>query len=220
MTLLSFFAFSIFIIYPCMPPRLLPKEFGFTDTVFAEDAQSVWMSGKYVNKLAAMPSMHFGYSFAIGCVLIIESGFLSSLRRHVLLSLCRRIYAVLGNGTGFISDASFEIKVNTKVQIKIEGCGSVADGETSYCRPLWARAALFLLGVWYPLWILLCIIATGNHYLLDAVAAAGVVLLSYLCNRVLVVFLPVEDWLLWALRLEKPVPTTGWVKRDRGRSIH
>jgi len=60
-----------------MPPRLLPKEYGFIDTVRRDDAESVWMSGKFVNHLAAMPSMHFGYSFMIGVTLVYHSGVLS-----------------------------------------------------------------------------------------------------------------------------------------------
>lgn len=65
-TLCNFMAFAIFTAYPTMPPRLLPKEYGFIDTVRRDDAESVWMSGKFVNHLAAMPSMHFGYAFMIG----------------------------------------------------------------------------------------------------------------------------------------------------------
>lgn len=45
-----------------MPPRLLPKEYGFLDTVRHDNAQSIWMRGDVVNSLAAMPSMHFGES--------------------------------------------------------------------------------------------------------------------------------------------------------------
>ena len=55
MTLCNWLAFFIFAFYPCMPPRLLPEEFGFVDTVRRDNAQSVWMRGKYVNSLAAMP---------------------------------------------------------------------------------------------------------------------------------------------------------------------
>ncbi|KAH8846596.1 hypothetical protein MCOR31_007158 [Pyricularia oryzae] len=211
MTLLNLFAFLIFIMYPCMPPRLLPREYGFVDTVNAEDAESVWMSGKYVNKLAAMPSMHFGYAFCIGCVFVVESGVLSGLRR-------RTSRALFGYNDVETAKATAELGGGTYGGDN-EGCGTMADAEKSYRRPACARMFFFILGVWYPSWILLCIMATANHYLLDAIAAAGVVLMAYLCNRVLFVFLPLEDWLLWALRLEKPVPTTGWVKRDRGRTI-
>lgn len=43
-----------------MPPRLLPKEYGFLDTVRHDNAESIFMRGDVVNSLAAMPSMHFG----------------------------------------------------------------------------------------------------------------------------------------------------------------
>lgn len=55
MTLTNFMAFTTFIMYPTMPPRLLPKEYGFLDTVHNEDAESLFQSGKHVNSLAAMP---------------------------------------------------------------------------------------------------------------------------------------------------------------------
>ena len=57
-----------------MPPRLLPPEYGFLDTVHHDKATSIWMSGKFVNSLAAMPSMHFGYAFIIGCTFIHHAG--------------------------------------------------------------------------------------------------------------------------------------------------
>lgn len=79
MTLCNWLAFFIFALFPCMPPRLLPKEYGFIDTVRRGDAESVWMSGKFVNHLAAMPSMHFGYAFMIGATLVYHSGVLGCI---------------------------------------------------------------------------------------------------------------------------------------------
>jgi PAP2 superfamily len=161
-TLTNFLAFSIFIAFPCMPPRLLPPEYGFLDSVRHDDAQSVWMSGKYVNALAAMPSMHFGYSFCIGCTLIYHSGVLRrSLHKN-------------------------EVKKST----------------------FW-KVFFFLLGTFYPTAILITIIATANHYWLDAMVATGCACIAYLCNRIFLIFLPLEDLLLWALRVEKPTPSTG-----------
>lgn len=162
MTLTNFFAFTTFIFYPCMPPRLLPKEYGFLDTVRHDDAQSVWQSGKYVNSLAAMPSMHFGYAFCIGCTVVYHSG------------VFRR---------------------------KLE------KGEAPKSIP-W-KLFYICLGVAYPLLILTTIVATANHYFLDAVMATLFVLLAFACNKVFYVFIPLEDWLLWALRVDKPVPSTG-----------
>lgn len=186
MSLLNLFAFFTFTVYPCMPPRLLPQEYGFVDTVNAEDAASVFMSGSYVNKLAAMPSMHFGYAFCIGCVFIYESGFM----RH----WCR-----LTNRKLMLDDDASDIE--TPAYFK--------DEPTDSRRSPVARVLFLVAGVFYPTFILLCIVATANHYVLDAVAAALVVLLSYTCNKVLLNFLVLEDWLLWAWRLEKPASTTG-----------
>lgn len=39
MTLTNFMAFVTFIFFPLMPPRFLPKEYGFLDTVHMEDAE-------------------------------------------------------------------------------------------------------------------------------------------------------------------------------------
>jgi len=124
MTLTNLLAFGIFILYPCMPPRLLPREYGFLDTVGHNNGESVWMSGKYVNSLAAMPSMHFGYSFCIGCTMIYHSGIFRK---------------VLEKG---------EERKSKAWQLFYVG-----------------------LGVWYPCWILVTIVATANHYYLDACVA-------------------------------------------------
>jgi hypothetical protein len=162
MTLTNFIAFIIFIFYPCMPPRLLPQEYGFLDSVRHDDAQSVWMKGKYANSLAAVPSMHFGYALCIGCTLMYHSGI---------------------------------------------GRRTLERGEARKTRPLALAYALFAFA--YPCWILITIVATANHYYLDACIAFFVVIIAFVCNKAFLVFLPLEDWLFWALRLDKPVPTTG-----------
>lgn len=153
-TLCNLAAFSVFMAYPCMPPRLLPAEYGFVDTVRRDSAESVWMSGRFVNHLAAMPSMHFGYAFMIGSTVVFHAV------RHCVMG-----------------------------------------------RP--ARVALAMLGVAYPTAVLTTIVATANHYWLDATAAACVAVFSLFCNRVFLVFMPLEDWLLFVLRVEKPRPNCG-----------
>lgn len=160
MTLGNFAAFVIFSFFPTMPPRLLPPEYGFHDTVRQDNAESVWVGGDFVNQLAAMPSLHFTYAFVIGCTVLYHSG------------VFRR--GARGEGKRLISQCFF-----------------------------------LLAGICYPLLVLTVIVATANHYWLDAVVAMGTVSLSLLCNRVWMILLPAEDVLCWALRLEKPVPTTG-----------
>lgn len=169
MTLTNFCAFITFVIYPCMPPRLLPSKYGFLDTVRHDDAQSVWMSGKYVNQLAAMPSMHFGYSFCIGMTMIYHSG------------LFRR---TLERG---------EVRKNA----------------------FW-KIFYLLVGLGYPTFILVTIVATANHYFMDAMVATSFVLLSFLCNKIFYVFIPLEDLLLYVIRADKPIPTTGDRFHERG----
>lgn len=162
MNLTNLMAFTTYIFYPCMPPRLLPKEYGFLDTVRHDDAQSVWMSGKYVNSLAAMPSMHFGYAFCIGCTLIYHS-------------------------------RAFRKKL-----------------EHNEVRKSWGWGISYVgLGLGYPMLILTTIIATANHYFLDAVVATVYVLVAFMGNKVFYIFVPLEDWLLWMIRAERPIPSTG-----------
>jgi len=162
MTLTNLFAFTIFTIFPTMPPRLLPKKYGFHDTVRHDNAESVWQGGKYANQLAAMPSLHFGYAFCIGCTFLYHSGVFQrqSQRKDVTKSKFWKSLYVFG-------------------------------------------------GIAYPSLVLTVIIATANHYWLDAVAAVFVVLTAFVCNRFFLALLPLEDLLLWVLRLEKPLPTTG-----------
>jgi len=68
-------------------------------------------------------------------------------------------------------------------------------------------------GILYPLLVLSIIVATANHYYMDAVVATFSVALSFLLNRVWYVLLPAEALLLRVLRLRKPIPTTAQSKK-------
>lgn len=89
-------------------------------------------------------------------------------------------------------------------------------------RLLWTNFLLIAMGFLYPALVLSVIVATANHYWMDATVATLTTTLSFLCNKIWIVLLPLEDWLLWAWRLEKPVPTTGdraLRKHGRRRSV-
>lgn len=161
-----------FTVYPCMPPRLLPPEFGFLDSVRHDNATSIWMSGDFVNSLAAMPSMHFGYAFVIGITMLYHAGLF---------------------------------------------CRSLEKGEVR--KTFGWKLVYIFIGLGYPAMILVTIVATANHYWMDALMACVVACLAYLCNGIFLVLLPLEDILLWALRLDKPSPTTGERFRQRGGRI-
>jgi hypothetical protein len=64
-------ALVVYHLYPVAPPRLLPPEYGFVDTLaeynhLAYQAQSTEF---FVNPYAAMPSLHFGWAMLVGGVL-------------------------------------------------------------------------------------------------------------------------------------------------------
>ena len=64
-------ALVVYHLYPVAPPRLLPPEFGFVDTLreynhLAYQAQSTEF---FVNPYAALPSLHVGWGLLVGGVL-------------------------------------------------------------------------------------------------------------------------------------------------------
>ncbi|PKY07009.1 hypothetical protein P168DRAFT_230807 [Aspergillus campestris IBT 28561] len=88
--------------------------------------------------------------------------------------------------------------------------------------PSWRRLACLMVGFTYPLMILLAIVATANHFIVDAVAGALVCVLGWRFNYLLLNLLPLEDYFLWLVRIHKPEPTTvdamgeldGWIDDD------
>ncbi|KAN0072968.1 hypothetical protein V8E54_009082 [Elaphomyces granulatus] len=66
------------------------------------------------------------------------------------------------------------------------------------------RIACLLVGFAYPFLILVSIIATANHFILDAVAGAIVCGLGWQGNTALLNLLPLEDYFLWMVRIHKP----------------
>ncbi|KAH6628095.1 PAP2 superfamily-domain-containing protein [Chaetomium tenue] len=162
MAMCNLLAFIVFTLWPCMPPRLLSdptymgeyakeaKSFGFVDTVHGADGDSsVWTTNRFCNQYAAMPSLHFGYSFLVGLTI-------------------------------------------AAVPLRRRG------------RFGWRRLAIVGVGMIYPAVILTAIVATANHYILDAVAGAIACLLAWNFNDLLLNLLPLEDYFLALVRIRKP----------------
>jgi PAP2 superfamily len=108
-------ALVIYVLYPAAPPRL--TELGFSDTVSNGTGLNLSsdLLGALYNPLAAVPSLHFGYSLLVGV----------------------GIYVL--------------------------------------AQRRWVR----WLGAAYPVFMLYTIVATGNHFLLDAVAGGIVVVAAW-----------------------------------------
>jgi cytochrome c biogenesis protein CcdA len=83
--------------------------------------------------------------------------------------------------------------------------------------PSYRRVACFAIGFMYPFSILVAIVSTANHFILDAVAGAIVCCIGWNANAALLNLLPLEDWFLWALRIHKPVQTP--VEDGRGLGL-
>jgi hypothetical protein len=199
MAMCNLLAFIVFTFWPCMPPRLLSapdytgeyakeaKSYGFVDTVHSKDGDSsVWTTNRFCNQYgkllhppsdlrglrlvccpitrwpnpkrmgadvclvpAAMPSLHFGYSFLIGL---------------------------------------------TVATVPLRKSGYMG----------WRRLAIVATGMLYPFIILTAIVATANHFVLDAVAGAIACILAWYLNSGLLNLLPIEDHFLNVLRLHKP----------------
>jgi hypothetical protein len=73
--------------------------------------------------------------------------------------------------------------------------------------PSWRRLVCVILGFLYPFTILVAIVATANHFILDAVAGALVCALGWYFNGILLNLLPLEDYFLCLVRIHKPEPS-------------
>jgi PAP2 superfamily len=144
--------------------------------------QSIWsvasaythpLCPSLTHKLAAMPSLHFGYSLLIGLT-IMSIPLSPSHRRGKSLSL------PLFNQ----SHPTLAPRIHL---------------------PSRRRLLCIIFGFLYPSLILIAIISTANHFILDAVAGAVVCAFGWWGNAVLLNLLPVEDYFLYALRIHKPV---------------
>ncbi|KAJ5280831.1 hypothetical protein N7478_006203 [Penicillium angulare] len=75
------------------------------------------------------------------------------------------------------------------------------------------------LAVLYSCLVLSVIVATANHYWLDAVMAMISVTVCFMINRVFLLLLPAEYFVCWALRLAKPLNNVGGNKNDDKGSL-
>ena len=72
----------------------------------------------------------------------------------------------------------------------------------------WKRVAIVIGGMSYPALILTAIVATANHFILDAVAGAMVCGIAWHANGILLNCCIIEDYFLWLVRIHKPVNFT------------
>jgi hypothetical protein len=173
-------AFIIFTLWPCMPPRLL------------SDPNVTGPSGEEARKYGFVDTVHG--SGGEGSVWT-QNRFCNQYA--AMPSLHFGYSALIG-----VTVATIPIAEGTR---RSSGWRVSLRGNTLTIRtPNWRRAVCVLVGLAYPTIILVAIIATANHFILDAVAGAIVCSLAWMGNQVLLNLLPLEDVFLWCIRTHFP----------------
>lgn len=163
--IMNFIACNIFMLFPCAPPRMME---GFIDTLGVVSKVDVYTSTRrWVNPYAAMPSMHIGYS--------------------LLFSICtiQILRAVIKNRSKDNTAYEFEcLEAGIADCTDTSGKGYYGSGRLLKFDYL-SLLPFALLG--YPIFMVFTIVATANHFILDAVAGAcccftAIVLYPLLCK--------------------------------------
>lgn len=203
MAMCNLLAFIVFTFWPCMPPRLLSapdytgeyakeaKSYGFVDTVHSKDGDSsVWTTNRFCNQYG---KLHPPFD-------------LRSLRLGIFSSF------VAPSSDDIISKRKeADVRFTTAAMPSLHFGYSFLIGLTVATVPLrksgylgWRRLAIVATGMLYPFIILTAIVATANHFVLDAVAGATACILAWYLNSGLLNLLAIEDHFLNVLRLHKP----------------
>ncbi len=188
MAVCNLLAFVVFTFWPCMPPRLLSdptyqgpwaaeaKGFGFVDTVHGADGDSsVWTTNRFCNQYGEC------------CWTGLQPGYLRDERQVLTRSCCAAAMPSLHFGYSFLVGLTI-----ATVPLRKRG------------RLAWRRVAIVAAGMIYPAIILTAIVATANHFVLDAVAGACACLVAWNANDILLNLVPLEDYFLALVRIHKP----------------
>ncbi|EKG21280.1 integral membrane protein [Macrophomina phaseolina MS6] len=99
-------AFIVLSIYRCMPPRMLPPEYGFVDVLHSSvtNPGSAWTHNRFQLTIAAMPSLHFGTSLFLAVCLLRFSPH-RMLRVVALLWPLAMLLTILATANHFVCDA-------------------------------------------------------------------------------------------------------------------
>ncbi|KAF2233380.1 hypothetical protein EV356DRAFT_524526 [Viridothelium virens] len=221
MAMCNLIAFIVFTAWPCMPPRLLSdpkyrgamaneaKSFGFVDTVHGKHGESsVWTQNRFCNQygMSLKLSSHFPYMLLPNLFFNpLSHPFLQTVSiRNPPLCFCHLTPPFFARYVAAMPSLHFGYSLLIGLTIATIPLRSSPHPSSTRSRRLLRRAILVTLGTAYPLLILIAIIATANHFVLDAVAGALVCGAAWWGNGMLRNLLVVEDWFLWCVRIAKP----------------
>ncbi|KIW80895.1 hypothetical protein Z517_03918 [Fonsecaea pedrosoi CBS 271.37] len=187
MAVCNLLAFIVFTLWPCMPPRLLSdpeydgpqaeisKSFGFVDTVHGKEGASSVWTQNRFCNQYAAMP-----SLHFGYSLLIGVTIMTIPLGPENSQPWKIVHLPIFNNS----------HPNLAPHIRL---------------PSTRRMLCLAIGFLYPFSILMAIVATANHFILDAVAGSIVCCLGWKFNGVLLNLLVLEDWFLWCLRIHKPV---------------
>jgi hypothetical protein len=95
--------------WPLLPPRLLPDSYGFVDTIGAHIYGDGSKLGPFANQVAAMPSLHFGWSLTCGVGVVVLSA--SRLRWAALAHPALTDVAIVVTANHYFMDAIVAVPV-------------------------------------------------------------------------------------------------------------
>ncbi|KAL4951636.1 hypothetical protein BDW69DRAFT_186226 [Aspergillus filifer] len=186
-------AFVVFTLWPCMPPRLL------------SDGNVPGPEGKLARSYGFVDTVH-GAKGA-GSVWT-ENRFCN---QYAAMPSLHFGYSLMIGLTIMTIPLPAHHRLSTRIRI----------GSFEIQIPSRYRLACLFLGFAYPFIILAAIVATANHFILDAVAGALVCTIGWRFNEILLNLVPVEDYFLWVVRIHKPEPAEmatpdngGWLEDD------
>jgi hypothetical protein len=187
MAMCNLIAFIVFTLWPCMPPRLL------------SDPDVPGSVGKEARSYGFVDTVHGAEG---------ESSVWTQNR------FCNQYAAMPSLHFGYalligITVMTIPLRPQHRRSRTIHISGSVR-----LRLPSPRRLVCLVLGVAYPVVILVAIVATANHFVLDAVAGATVCGVAWTGNRVLLNLLPLEDYFLWCVRIHKPERRAVWFDGD------
>jgi hypothetical protein len=179
MAFCNLLAFIVFTIWPCMPPRLL--------------------SDKSVEGPSGYVARQYGFVDTVHS----KGGQASVWTQN---KFCNQYAAMPSLHFGYSLLIGLTIMTIPLYGLNSEKQKINIRGSTFHVNiPSKQRLACLALGFAYPLIILIAIVATANHFILDAVAGAMVCGIAWSCNHLMLNFLPLRDWMFWCMRLHIPV---------------
>lgn len=174
-------AFVVFSLWPCMPPRLLGDEA---------------VGDKRGRALGFVDTVHSDW---------FGGGTSSSV--WTTNRFCNQYAAMPSLHFGYSLLIGLTIMIIPLRESSLEWVplfGSRRTFSAWLPRPSWRRVLCIAVGIAYPSAILIAILSTANHFILDAAAGAVVVSLAWGMNGLLLNLLPIEDCMLAMLHIHKP----------------